>query len=117
MTKTTFRLVPVAAGLLVAAGALHAETMLTDAKGMTLYTFDKDKDGQSACYDDCAAKWPPYLGKEGDSMAEDWALVSRTDGTMQWTYDGKPVYFFAGDAKAGDMAGEGMGGVWHVIKE
>lgn len=97
--------------------ALQAADMVTDAKGMTLYTFDKDMDGKSSCYDDCAVKWPPYLGKEGDAMAEDWTLVGRTDGTMQWAYDGKPVYFFVDDAKPGDMAGEGMGGVWHVIKE
>ncbi len=106
-----------AAFLLVSPLAASAAEMVTDDKGMTLYTFDKDTDGQPSCYDDCAVKWPPYLGKEGETMAEDWTLVKRTDGTMQWAYDGKPVYFFVDDAKPGDMAGEGMGGVWHVIKE
>lgn len=94
-----------------------AAEMLTDAKGMTLYTFDKDAGGTPSCYDDCAAKWPPYLGKEGEAMSEGWTLVERTDKSMQWAYDGKPVYFFAGDKAKGDMKGEGMGGVWHVIKE
>ena len=91
--------------------------MVTDANGMTLYTFDKDAGGTPSCYGDCAVKWPPYLGKEGDAMAKDWTMVKRTDGAMQWAYDGKPVYFFSGDAKKGDVAGDGMGDVWHVIKE
>ena len=91
--------------------------MLTDDKGMTLYTFDKDAGGKSVCYDDCAAKWPPYLGKADAKMTEGWTLVDRTDGTKQWAYDGKPVYFFAGDKAKGDAMGDAMGGVWHVINE
>lgn len=106
-----------AAFLLLAPVSARAAGMVTDSKGMTLYTFDKDTGGQPSCYDDCATKWSPYLGKEGDAKTEGWTLVKRTDGTMQWAYDGKPVYFFKGDAKSGDMAGDGMGGVWHVIKE
>lgn len=104
---------------LAIAGATTASAagMLTDAKGMTLYTFDKDTGGKPSCYKDCAAKWPPYMGKKGDAMKKDWALVDRTDGTMQWTYDGKPLYFFAGDKAKGDMKGDGMGGKWHIIKE
>lgn len=103
--------------LMLSAGAGLAAGVKTDAKGMTLYTFDKDSGGVSACYDDCAVKWPPYLGNDGDAMTEGWTLVARTDGTMQWAYDGKPTYFFQGDAAKGDMAGDGLGGVWHVIAE
>ena len=44
-------------------------------------------------------------------------MVDRTDGTKQWAYDGKPMYFYKGDVKAGDAMGDGMGGMWHVIKE
>ena len=105
------------AALMLSAAATRAEEMVTDANGMTLYTFDKDEGGTPTCYDDCAVKWPPYVAKEGDAMAEDWTMVKRTDDTMQWAYDGKPVYFFQGDTKKGDMAGNGMGEVWHVIKE
>ncbi len=94
-----------------------AEAMLTDDKGMTLYTFDKDAGGKSACYDDCAAKWPPYMAAADEKMGEGWTSVDRTDGTKQWAYDGKPVYFFAGDKAKGDAMGAEMGGVWHVIKE
>jgi predicted lipoprotein with Yx(FWY)xxD motif len=44
-------------------------------------------------------------------------MVDRTDGTKQWTYDGKPLYFYAEDKAKGDMTGDGMGGKWHVVKE
>lgn len=91
--------------------------MIMDGKGNTLYIFDKDVGGKPSCYDACAAKWPPYLGKADDKLTEGWTLVDRTDGTKQWAYDGKPMYYFAGDKKAGDMMGDGMGGMWHVIKE
>ena len=91
--------------------------MVADAKGMTLYIFDKDAGGNSACYDTCATKWPPYLGKADAKLTEGWTLVDRTDGTKQWAYDGKRMYFFAGDKAKGDMAGDGLGGVWHVVKE
>lgn len=113
LTRTAFALTTF---LISAIGAQAAE-MVTAKNGMTLYIFDKDKGGVSACYDDCAKKWPPYLGKAEDALTEGWTLVKRTDDTMQWAYDGKPVYFFAKDAKAGDAMGDGLGGVWHVIKE
>ena len=103
------------ATLMLAPGA-RAE-MMADANGMTLYTFDKDTGGVSACYDDCAVKWPPYLVAEGATMGEDWTQVDRTDGTKQWAYDGKPLYFFIEDKAKGDMAGDGLGGVWHVVNE
>lgn len=106
-----------AAFILASSLVAQAEEMLTDANGMTLYVFDKDTAGVSTCYDDCAAKWPPYLGTAEDKMAEDWALIDRTDGTKQWTYDGKPVYFYIEDKAKGDAKGDGLGDVWHVIKE
>jgi predicted lipoprotein with Yx(FWY)xxD motif len=102
--------------LLFGTGA-QAAGMLTAKNGMTLYTFDKDKGAVSSCYDACAAKWPPYIGKADEKMTKGWTLIKRTDGTMQWAYDKKPVYFFKSDVKKGDKAGDGMGGVWHVIKE
>ncbi|MEO8244854.1 MAG: hypothetical protein ABI832_21425 [bacterium] len=107
----------VMAATLLAAPAARAADMLMDDAGMTLYTFDKDADGKSACYDTCATKWPPYLATAGMDKGEGWSMVDRTDGTMQWAYDGKPVYLFAGDKAKGDMTGDGLGGVWHIIKE
>jgi predicted lipoprotein with Yx(FWY)xxD motif len=103
--------------LLFLASAAHAAGMLTDKNGMTLYVFDKDAGGVSVCYDECAAKWPPYLGKADDKLTEGWTLSKRKDDAMQWSYDGKPVYFFAGDKNKGDKNGDNMGNVWHIIVE
>lgn len=87
----------------------------TDSNGMTLYTFDKDEAGKSNCYDQCAVNWPPFLAA-ADAVAEgEWTIVERTDGTKQWAYEGKPLYLFIQDKKAGDMMGDGKGdGAWHV---
>jgi predicted lipoprotein with Yx(FWY)xxD motif len=103
--------------LMASAFAAHAEGILAAPNGMTLYTFDKDTGGTSACDGDCAVKWPPFAAMADEKMPADWTQITRTDGTMQWAYDGKPVYFFKSDTKKGDMAGDGLGGVWHVIKE
>ncbi|MDB5663738.1 hypothetical protein [Cypionkella sp.] len=116
--KPTKFLAALTAALMLGTGfAAHAQGMLADKNGMTLYTFDKDAGGVSACYDDCAVKWPPYLGKADETLGEGWTLVDRTDGTKQWAYDGKSVYLFAGDKAKGDATGDGLGDVWHVIKE
>ena len=106
-----------AAFMFSAAGGAQAAEMLAAKNGMTLYIFDKDKGDQSSCYGDCAVNWPPYVGTADEKMPKDWKLVARTDNTMQWTYDGKPLYFFKGDKMKDDAAGDGKGGVWHVIKE
>ena len=117
MTLTVLRRSVIFGAILAASVAAHAAGMLTAANGMTLYTFDNDKDGMSACYDQCAANWPPYMAAEGEDMGADWTTVKRTDGTMQWAYDGKPLYFFKGDAAEGDMKGDGLKGVWHIVSE
>ena len=117
MTRSIYRVTILSAALTLSAAGAFAAGMLAAPNGMTLYTFDKDSGGMSACYDDCAKNWPPFLGKTDEKMPEGWALLKRTDGTMQWTYDGKPVYFFKGDAAKGDATGDGKGGVWHVINE
>jgi predicted lipoprotein with Yx(FWY)xxD motif len=107
-----------AASALFIATASFAAGMLTDAKGMTLYTFDKDTKDMSNCYDACAKAWPPYLVTKGEKpMGEGWTMTKRKDGTEQWAYDGKPLYFFVKDTKPGDAMGDGMKGVWHVVKE
>jgi predicted lipoprotein with Yx(FWY)xxD motif len=111
LTRTAFAL----AAFMTSAIGAQAAGMVTAKNGMTLYVFDKDEGGVSACYDDCAKKWPPYAAKANAKLTEGWTLVKRTDDTMQWAYDGKPVYFFKGDKAKGDAAGDGMGSVWHVI--
>jgi predicted lipoprotein with Yx(FWY)xxD motif len=105
------------ASAILLTAAAHADGILTAKNGMTLYIFDKDVGSVSSCYNDCAKNWPPYLGKEGDAMTEHFVLAKRTDGAMQWTYDGKPLYFFAGDKVKNDKAGDGKGGVWHIVAD
>ncbi|MDI2592815.1 hypothetical protein NYP20_28970 [Pseudomonas sp. N3-W] len=97
--------------------AMEKDGMYTDHKGMTLYTFDKDAGGKSMCNDKCATNWPPLMATAGDKSMGDWTVVKRDDGKMQWAYEGKPLYTFVMDKKAGDMNGEGkMDGAWHVAK-
>lgn len=94
--------------------------VLVDGEGMTLYMFDKDEQGESTCYDDCATAWPP-LTVEGeptvgegldDSMI---ATVERTDGTMQVTYNSWPLYYWQDDAAPGDVKGQAVNDVWWVL--
>ena len=103
--------------VVLSTGVVSAQTVMTDDGQMTLYTFDKDEEGKSACYDDCAKNWPPYIGAENETKGEGWTLVARDGGAMQWAYDGKPTYLFMGDKKPGDTTGDGKGGVWHVLKD
>ncbi len=93
---------------------------LTDSKGMTLYYYTKDADGQSACYGGCAAAWPvfyaPTVTIPAGLDAGDFGTITRTDGTKQTTYYGWPLYYWARDKKPGDETGEGVGKVWYVLK-
>lgn len=110
-------LMTVGAGL-AAEPAKIAETakgkVYADAKGMTLYTFDKDKANTSTCYDDCAAKWPALKAAASAKAEGKWTIVKRKDGSKMWAHDGKPLYTYADDKKPGDVMGDGVGGVWHV---
>lgn len=88
-----------------------------DEKGMTVYLFDQDKDANSTCYDGCAKIWPPILAKDGEVLGASIGMSVRKDGTHQLTYDGFPIYYFAGDKDSGDINGDGLHGVWHIIVE
>src|SRR3954470_486133 len=59
---------------------------LVDAKGMTLYTFDRDTAGKSACNGQCAQNWPPLMAADGGAASGDWSVVTRDDGSKQWAY-------------------------------
>ena len=91
--------------------------MLASNDGMTLYTFDKDAGGKSACNGACAGIWPPLKAAGDAKDSGDWTLVARDDGSKQWAFKGKPLYTYSKDSKAGDMAGDGIGGAWHTIKQ
>jgi predicted lipoprotein with Yx(FWY)xxD motif len=89
--------------------------VMADHKGMTLYTFDKDTGGKSVCTGQCAENWPPFKVEPGAKAEGDWTIVKRDDGTMQWAYKGKPLYYFMKDTKPGQKEGDKMKDVWHVI--
>lgn len=101
----------------VMSSEMGGKTVLTGANGMTLYIFDKDKPGVSNCYDSCAINWPPLLADATAKPEGDFTIVDRTDGTKMLAYKGMPLYFWKNDAKAGDMTGDGVGGVWHLAVE
>ena len=91
--------------------------MMVDHKGMTVYTFDKDKGGKSMCTGECATMWPPMMAPAGAKAEGKFTPIKRDDGTMQWAYDGKPLYMFMKDEKPGEMKGDGMKDVWRVVRE
>ena len=91
-------------------------SVMTTPNGMTVYTFDKDQPGQSNCYGDCAVKWPPVTADADAQEYNRLTLITRTDGQRQWAYDGKPLYTYHADAASGDVEGDKVGGVWHVVK-
>jgi predicted lipoprotein with Yx(FWY)xxD motif len=88
-----------------------------DAKGMTLYTFDKDAGGKSTCNGPCAANWPALTAADDAEPTADMTIVVRDDGTKMWAYKGKPLYTFKKDIAAGDTNGDGfLNGAWHMAK-
>lgn len=89
---------------------------LVDAKGMTLYTFDRDSAGKSACNGNCAGNWPPLMAQADAKAMGKWSVVTRDDGSKQWAYDGKPLYAWVKDTKPGDVTGDGVNNVWHIAK-
>ena len=90
-----------------------------DAKGMTLYTWDKDEMGvASNCYDKCAENWPPLLVPADTAVDGDWSLMDRKDSDMKIVaYKGWPLYLWIKDTKPGDTTGDGVGGTWHAAVE
>lgn len=99
-------------------------TFLTGEDGKTLYYFANDTaPGASSCEGDCVTNWPLFTLEEGETLAAGagvtgvLATFPRADGTMQVSYDGRPLYYFAGDAAAGDTNGQGRGDVWYVAAE
>jgi predicted lipoprotein with Yx(FWY)xxD motif len=99
-------------------------TILVNGTSHTLYLFEKDKHGKSACSGACATNWPPLLTKgkpkaSGSVKASLLGTTKRSDGTTQVTYNKHPLYTFLGDAnKVGATKGEGLdafGAEWYVV--
>jgi predicted lipoprotein with Yx(FWY)xxD motif len=98
-------------GTVIAAGPHH----------LTVYLFEADKAGTSACSGACATAWPPVTGRPqagSGTNAGELATITRSDGTTQVTYHGHPLYFFLKDKDSGDAYGQGVkafGASWYVL--
>ena len=109
-----------AAGTVGLATDASVGPFLTGKNGMTLYIFTKDSPGQTVCYDQCAVNWPPFTVDAGETVtgaagiAGTFGTITRTDGSTQVTYKDLPLYYYVADRKAGDVTGQGVGGVWFV---
>ena len=95
-------------------------TVLTNARGYTLYWFAPDTPAKSQCYGSCAAYWPPVTGKPsaGLGVTGRLAAITRSDGSTQATYDGHPLYTYVGDSTPGQANGNNLnlnGGLWHEV--
>jgi predicted lipoprotein with Yx(FWY)xxD motif len=89
--------------------------VLVNDKGMTLYVFDKDAAGKSACNGPCAENWPPLAASDSDKSSGDWTIVTRDDGKKMWAYKGRPLYAWKNDKAPGETDGDGkLNGAWHV---
>jgi predicted lipoprotein with Yx(FWY)xxD motif len=112
-----------AAAATVKTGTSSLGAFLTDATGRTLYLFEKDTGTKSTCYGACAQGWPPLLttgtpAASAGASASMLGTVKRTDGTVQVTYAGHPLYYFVEDTKPGDIKGEGLqafGAGWDLV--
>jgi predicted lipoprotein with Yx(FWY)xxD motif len=89
-------------------------TYLTGASGRALYIWVADRKGRSNCSGACAAVWPPLVTKAapnatGGVIAADLGTITRSDGTKQVTYTGRPLYYYVGDTAPGMTSGQGSG--------
>ena len=96
--------------------ATASNGVLVGPNGMTLYTFDRDAGGKSMCNGPCATNWPPLTAPAGASASGEWSVVTRDDGSRQWAYQGKPVYYWVKDTKPGDRSGDGVNNVWRLAR-
>jgi predicted lipoprotein with Yx(FWY)xxD motif len=99
---------------------IGGELVLTDARGLTLYFFAPDTPTRSACYGSCAAYWPPVTGtpSPGPGVNGMIGTIKRSDGAVQATYDGHPLYTYIGDSSPGQDNGNNLnlnGGLWRIV--
>lgn len=98
-------------------------TVVVDGQGYTLYRFDNDttKPPSSNCSGECAQKWPPVLATPGtpltvEGVAQEMVgTINRSDGSVQLTLGGWPVYRYSGDPQPGATTGQGVGGTWAAV--
>jgi predicted lipoprotein with Yx(FWY)xxD motif len=92
-------------------------SVIVDAQGRTLYRFTAEAQGVPVCTGACVGTWRPALASGTSGLPKHVATVKRPDGgKLQLTYDGHPLYRYAGDQSAADANGEGVGGQWFVVR-
>lgn len=98
------------------APTMMSNGVMVNSAGMTVYTFDKDTpySGKSTCNGPCIALWPAVAAT--GSPQGDYSVVTRDDGSKQLAYKGKPLYLYIKDQKPGDVTGDNVKDVWHVVK-
>ncbi|HET9897843.1 MAG TPA: hypothetical protein VFQ44_23175 [Streptosporangiaceae bacterium] len=98
---------------------IKGQTVLTNAKGFTLYTFAPDPRGKSVCNGGCAAYWPPVSGPvSAPGISGTFSVITRSDGSKQEAWNGHPLYAYIGDSKPGQASGNNVnlnGGIWHEV--
>jgi len=111
---------PAAASGTLKTATIGGVTVLTTAKGFTLYWFAPDTPARSTCNGVCAGYWPPLTGtaRPGPGVTGRLGTIKRADGTTQATYNGHPLYTYAGDTAPGQAFGNNLnlnGGLWHEV--
>ena len=115
---------PVAGAIVGSKSSSSFGEYLTDTKGITLYVFADDTSLKSNCNGDCLKKWPPYmydnrnLASSTDALSKRMNAIKRDDGTLQYAYGTKPVYYYIGDKNPGEINGVSVGDTgskWSVI--
>jgi|HubBroStandDraft_2_1064218.scaffolds.fasta_scaffold136731_1 predicted lipoprotein with Yx(FWY)xxD motif len=109
-----------AGGATVNMTTINGTAVLTNSSGKTLYWFAPDTSTTSKCTGSCATYWPPVTGPvtAGSGVTGTLGTITRSDGTMQATYDGHPLYTYVGDTAAGQAKGNGLnlsGGLWYEM--
>jgi predicted lipoprotein with Yx(FWY)xxD motif len=100
---------------------INGTQALTNSAGFTVYWFAPDTSTASKCTGSCATYWPPVKGPAtaGSGVTGTLGTITRSDGTTQATYDGHPLYTYAGDTAPGQATGNGLnvsGGLWYEVK-
>ena len=111
---------PASSGSALKTTTISGVTVLTNAKGFTLYWFVPDTSTKSNCNGSCAQIWPPVKGPAtaGSGVTGKLGTITRSDGSTQATYDEHPLYTYTADTAPGQANGNGInvsGGVWHEV--
>lgn len=112
-----------AAAVVTVGSAGSLGKVLVTSSGATLYVYTPDGTGKSVCTGECATIWPPLTVPAGTTTVTGGGgvasgklgVITRSDGTLQVTYNGMPLYRYAGDAKSGQATGQGVGNIWYVV--